>query len=193
MVDIDGTLLGRDRAISAKDREALARSRALGVMVTLSTGRAAAATSHIINQLSLDGYHVFFDGALVSKPNQGEELYVKPLDKAVLRQAIEFAHLNDISIEFYSVAHYFAERETWSTNIRRRFFDIQPTIQDFTNLWQQERIIKGTLTVSSPEERARAKSFCTQFKSTLNFSCVTSIVFRYCPSIVFHHCFLFFS
>ncbi len=170
VVDIDGTLLGKNRTVSAKDRGALARACDLGIQVSLSTGRVAQASLPIINQLSLDGCHIFCDGALVSNPKQDEEVYVQPISKVMVRQTVEFAHLNEINLEFYSTTHYFAERESWSTDIRRQFFGIEPTIVDFTDLWQRERIIKGTLTVSSPEERAKASSFCLQFKISLNFS-----------------------
>ena len=170
VVDIDGTLLGKNGAISAEDREALARVCDSGIPVSLSTGRAVQATLRFINQLSLDGYHIFFDGALASNPRNGEEVYVQPLDKMAVKQAVEFAHLNEINMEFYSATHYFAERETWSTDIRRQFFGIEPTTVDFTNLWQRERIIKGTLTIRSAEERAKASRFCLQFEDTFHFS-----------------------
>jgi len=62
VVDIDGTLVGRGRSISAEDREALAKVRNSGIRVSLSTGRAVRACLRIIEQLSLDGYHIFFDG-----------------------------------------------------------------------------------------------------------------------------------
>jgi Cof subfamily protein (haloacid dehalogenase superfamily) len=168
--DIDGTLLGKGKTISDEDREALARVCDLGMQVSLSTGRVTQASLPIINQLSLDGCHIFYDGALVSNLKEGKEIYVQPISKTVVRQAVEFAHLNEIDLEFYSTTHYFAERESWSTNIRRQFFGIEPTIVDFADLWQRERIIKGTLTVSSPEEKAKAGSFCSQFKISLNFS-----------------------
>jgi len=170
VLDVDGTLLGSDGTISAEDREALVNARQSGVQVSLSTGRVPQACSTIINQLSLDGYHIFFDGALVSNPNQAREVYLKPISEELVRQIVEFVHLNEISLDLYSLTRYFVERETWATDIRRQFFGIEPTIIDFTNLWQQERIIKGTLTVSSPEERAKADSFYLQFKSSLSFS-----------------------
>ncbi len=174
VVDIDGTLLGKNGVISAEDREAVAKVRDLGIPVSLSTGRAVQAALRFINQLSLDSYHIFFDGALASNPKNGEEIYVQPLDKMAVRQAVEFAHLNKISIEFYSTTHYFAERESWSTDIRREFFGIEPTTVDFTHLCQQERIIKGTLTVYSAEERAKAGRFCRQFEDTFFFSLAKS-------------------
>jgi len=170
VVDIDGTLLDKNGVISAEDRNALARVYDLGLPVSLSTGRVAQACLGIISQLSLDSYHIFFDGALVSNPNHGKEIYVQPIDKMVVKPAVEFAHLNGIDLDLYSVTHYFVEQETWASDIRREFFGIQPTIVDFTKLWQKERIIKGTLVVFSPEERAKADSFYLQFRSSFNFS-----------------------
>ena len=177
VVDIDGTLVGRDGSISVEDREALAEARRSGIQVSLSTGRASQACSAIIDQLSLDGYHIFFDGALVSNPNRGEEVYVKPLARGVVREAVEFAHRNDIYLELYSATRYFVERETWATEIHRQFFNLEPTVVDFTNLYSQERVIKGGLITSSPEEVAQARSFRLRFDRSLHFSVARSPAF----------------
>lgn len=170
VVDIDGTLLDKNGAISAEDKDALARAGDLGIQVSLSTGRVPQACLKIIGQLSLDDYHIFFDGALVADPEKGEEVYVQPISEEYVRQVTEFAHRNEIDLDLYSATHFFAERETWVTDIRRQFFGLQPTIVDFTQLWHRERIIKGTLVVFSAEERAKADSFYLHFKSSLNFS-----------------------
>jgi len=162
--------MGSDRSISGEDKAALAKARDLGIQVSLSTGRAAQGTLAIIKQLSLDGYHVFFDGALVSDTAQNKEVYVQPVGKEVLRRAIEFAHLNDIPLELYSATHYFVERETWSTEAHSQLLGLSPTVIDFNGLWEQERIIKGGLVASSPEEAARANSFCLELDGELYFS-----------------------
>jgi len=142
LVDIDGTLLGKNGTISAEDRNALAKACDLGVQVSLSTGRAAQASLGVISQLSLDCYHIFFDGALVSNPSNGKEIYAQPINKMVVRQAVEFARLNEIGLELYSATHYFAERETWSTIAHRQYFGIEPAFVDFDRLWNYEEIIK---------------------------------------------------
>ena len=170
VIDIDGTLVGRDGSISTKDKEALARVKQLGIRVSLSTGRVTRACRGIINQLSLDGYHMFFDGALISSPAQDEEVYVQPLSQEVMKPAVEFARLNNILLELYSATHYFVERETWASDIRRQFFGIEPTVVDFTKLSDRERIIKGGITVLSPEEVAKATGFCLQFDGRLHFT-----------------------
>jgi len=174
VIDIDGTLLGENGTISAEDRNALARACDLGIQVSLSTGRAAQACLGIISQLSLDGYHMFFDGALISNPNHGKEVYVQPINKMVVKQAIEFAHLNGISLELYSTTHYFAEQETWSTEAHRQYFGIEAALVDFDELWNHERIIKGGLAVTSPQEAAKVNGFRFQFENSLYFSVARS-------------------
>ena len=170
VIDIDGTLVNRYGSISAEDREALAKARDLGVQVSLSTGRVIKACLVILKQLSLDSYHIFFDGALVSSPSQGKEVYAQPISKVVVRQMVEFAQSHNIDLELYSVTHYFAERETWSTEAHRQFFGVQATIVDFTNLWEGERIIKGGLVTTTPQEVTKARRFCRQFSDSLHFS-----------------------
>jgi hypothetical protein len=172
VVDIDGTLIGRDGSISVEDREALAKACDLGIWVSLSTGRVPRACLNIIKQLSLDGLHIFFDGALVSNPNQSEEVYVQPLNKLIVKEAVEFARSNDIYLELYSATRYFVEQETWGTDIHRQFFDLEPIVVDFTKLLNHERIIKAELMTSTAEEVAKARSFYLQFNDRLHFSWV---------------------
>lgn len=175
VVDIDGTMLGREGNISAENRKALAQARRSGVKVALSTGRAVKACTSILDQLALDGYHIFFDGALVS--NLGNEIYAEPLDKEVVREAIDFARSLDIDLELYSVAHYFVERETWSTGAHRQFFGLEPSVVDFSNLWLRERIIKAGLASSSPGQVAKARQLYARFENSLHFSIAHSPAF----------------
>ncbi len=174
VIDVDGTLVGRDGNILAEDREALARVCDLGIKVSLSTGRAIQACFGIIGELGLDGSHIFFDGALVCDPHNGEEVYAQPINRVIVKQLVEFAHLNDISLDFYSKTHYFVERETWSSVAHRDFFGVPPTIVDFTMLWEQERIIKGGMVAISPPEVAKAEYFHREFGDNLYFSWVTT-------------------
>jgi Cof subfamily protein (haloacid dehalogenase superfamily) len=175
VVDIDGTLLGRGRTISAENKKALDQARKLGVGVALSTGRAVLACRDILDQLALDGHHIFFDGALVS--DLDEEVYAEPLDRGVVREAIEFARWLKIDLELYSITHYFVERETWSTDAHRKFFGIEPTVVDFTGLWERERIIKGGLASVNSGQVAKAREFYARFESSLHFSLARSPAF----------------
>jgi len=170
VLDVDGTLVGRDGDILADDSAALTRVLQAGVGVALSTGRTPLSCRWIINRLGLDSYHIFLDGALVNNPYRDTELYARPLDSSLVQQAVEFARANDVYLELYSSAHYFVEQETWATELRREFFGVEPTVVSFTGLWERERIIKGQLLTSCPEEIARAEGFCRRFKDNFHFS-----------------------
>ena len=170
VTDIDGTLINRLGDISAANKEALALAISSGMYVSLSTGRSIKSSRRYIDQLSLDSYHIFFDGALVSNPEKDEEIYADPISQDSVREAIEFAHRHETIIELYSATDYFVEQETWATDIRRQFFGLQFTVVDFADLWQKERIIKGSITISTAEERAKAESFYRHFEDSLSFS-----------------------
>ncbi len=174
VVDVDGTLIDKKGAISAEDRKVLAKASDSGMQVSLCTGRVPGACVHIINQLSLDGYHIFSDGALVSNPEDGKEIYVQLLNQTVVKQAIEFAHLNDIDLDLYSATHYFAERETWSVVAHRQYFNIAPEIVDFSNIWSRERIIKIGMAATTAQEKDKIIDFSFHFKDSLHFSWATS-------------------
>ena len=170
VLDIDGTIMDRNGVISDVDAKALERARAAGIQVSLSTGRAVRACTKVLIQLALDGYHIFFDGALVSNAETGEEVYADPIDRELVRHMVEYSRGLDIHMDIYSSTRYFIERENWATEIRRTFYGLEPNLVDFSKLWQQERIIKATLVVRSPEEKAKAKEFSLYFKDRLYFS-----------------------
>ena len=66
VVDIDGTLIDKSGAISAENKNVLNRVRDLGIQVSLSTGRAKQSCLKVSHQLSLDNYHIFFDGVILT-------------------------------------------------------------------------------------------------------------------------------
>lgn len=170
VVDIDGTLVNKNGDISEKDKKALAQASAMGAKVTLSTGRVIGACRNIIDILSLDGYHIFFDGALASDPHKNKVVYVQPIDKDVIKRAVEFSRENDIYLELYSTETFFAEKENWSDDIHRLFFKVEPNIVDFSGIWDRERIVKAELLVHNAEEAVKADSFQREFNGSLRFS-----------------------
>jgi Cof subfamily protein (haloacid dehalogenase superfamily) len=182
VVDIDGTIIGKDGTISNEDREALTEVRRAGIGVSLSTGRAAQGCLPIIERLALDGYHIFFDGALVS--NFSEEVYAEPIDSKVVREMVDFTRQHEIYLELYSANRFFVERENWATEIHRDFFKLEPTVVDFSRLWEGERIIKGGLVTASPEEVAKVENFRLKFSRSLHFSMAKSPAY---PNVDFYN------
>jgi Cof subfamily protein (haloacid dehalogenase superfamily) len=170
VVDIDGTLMNSRGAISAEDIEAITKARRMGVTVAVSTGRAAMASKWVLEQLGLDGYHIFFDGALVSNPHTNHEIYAETINRDLIRQTIDTARKSNLHVDVYSSSRYFADREDWAVEIRRRFFRIEPTIANLNDVVRKERIIKGTLIVRTDAEKAQAIDIEKQLRGKLAFS-----------------------
>ncbi len=170
VVDIDGTLLDINGKISDIDKQALKEAIQAGTAVSLSTGRVVRATRRFLDQLELDGYHVFFDGALVYNPEKDEEVYVDPISAGLVGEMIDYSRKVGLDFDLYSITEFFAERPSWATDIRRDFFKLQATFVDFREIQYEERFIKGTLVVASPEEKRKARDFCDFFNDRLNFS-----------------------
>jgi hypothetical protein len=170
VIDIDGTLINKEGVLSEKDTEAIKKAIQTGIRVVISTGRVAQASDWVLKALSLDGYHIFSDGALVANPDSGEEVYVEPVKPELVRQLIELSYNTKMHFDFYSSKHYFIEQEDWAADIRRNFFRLTPTIVNFNDIWQTERIIKGTIIVRNDEERATARDLEKKFAGKLSFS-----------------------
>jgi len=75
-----------------------------------------------------------------------------------------------VILDLYSITHFFVERETWASDIRRQFFNLEPTVMNFDSVWPKERIIKGTMVVRSAREKARAQTIYQRFKEQISFS-----------------------
>lgn len=64
--DLDGTLVDRADRIHPRDREAIARARAQGVVVTIATGRLTSRTHPVARDLGLDAPLVCADGGVIA-------------------------------------------------------------------------------------------------------------------------------
>jgi Cof subfamily protein (haloacid dehalogenase superfamily) len=170
VIDIDGTLINREGFISPENEEALASARGRGIVVALSTGRTVKSCRKIIEQLSLDGYHIFFDGALVSDCSNTEHVHIKPIDKSLVTEMVAYARTHNIDIELASATQYFAERETWSTDIKRCIFDIDTTLGDLSLPCERESIIRMDIVVTNSKQNEKAVDFMSYFEDRIMFS-----------------------
>lgn len=170
VVDIDGTLVGKNGTVAAADRVALSEVRQSGISVSLSTGRVLKSCLSILRELSLDGYHILFNGALVTDSGHRAEIYARYIDPALVEKAIGSARELGLNLELYSVTDYFVESETWLSDIRRGFFGLEPVVGDFDGLWHREKIIKGCLVTASAKEAEQVRQFSSRFERCLSFT-----------------------
>jgi len=85
-LDIDGTLLRSDKALSPRTRAAVDRARAAGVKLVLATGRRHPSARRVAEGLGGAPPLVLHNGALVVEA--GEVVRVSPLPRAAARAAV---------------------------------------------------------------------------------------------------------
>ena len=170
VTDIDGTLIGPEGDISKENAGALAAVQREGINISLSTGRSIKSCLRYIDELGLNSYHMFFDGALVSSADLKEKVYIQYIESEMVKRMIEFADTHDIDLELATLSKYYARRETWSTDIKRRFFSIDTTLGDLGGLWERKEIIRVDIVIRNPEEEARAMLFTDHFAGELQFT-----------------------
>ena len=170
VTDVDGTLINKAGEISAENREAIALARESGIQVSISTGRSVSSCLRYIDQLELDNHHIFFDGALISHADLNEPVHMHTIEPAMVKTLIEYADSRDIDLEFATIRKYFTRRETWSTDIKRRYFNIETIIGDLTGLWERENIIRADMVIRSAPDEAKSAAFIDHFTGRLQFT-----------------------
>lgn len=170
VIDVDGTLVGRTRDIGTADKAALETAAARGIGVALCTGRVAQACRNIFAQLELNGYHIFFDGAVVSDSVVADPVYISHLDPLVLAEAIDFIHNSGVFLELFTTTDYYVDAENEFSDIRANYFGVMPGVVDFHNLAAAEPVIKGGLIISRDDEMTLAQEFMDAFAGKLEFS-----------------------
>jgi Cof subfamily protein (haloacid dehalogenase superfamily) len=170
VLDIDGTLIGKEMNVSDENKLALKRAIQNDVTVSLCTGRTPRGTRYVLNQLSLDGYHTFFDGAVVINPQNEDVLYAQPIEVDTLREAIRWSHENQHDIELYSETKYFAEHENWSTRVHEEFFKVKAILGDYDNFLGKEAIVKIGTVANNPDKSLKVNEFQKAFAHKLNFT-----------------------
>jgi hydroxymethylpyrimidine pyrophosphatase-like HAD family hydrolase len=85
-LDIDGTLLGSDKGVSARTRAAIAAAHARGVHIVLMTGRRYPAARRVAETLGHDVPLVLHNGALIVEA--GGVLRCRPLGRSTAASAV---------------------------------------------------------------------------------------------------------
>ncbi|MCD6358751.1 MAG: HAD family phosphatase [Dehalococcoidia bacterium] len=170
VVDIDGTLEGKNGVIAREVKDALSELQCRRIGISLSTGRVRSACQNVINQLSLDGYHIFCNGALVSSGNGDKEIFSTPLSKQALKETIDFTRSQGIYLELATADRYFIEKETEASAIHQNILNIPPIVVNFDTIIEQENIIKENLIRINAEDDALIDSFWDYFKGEFHLS-----------------------
>lgn len=91
-IDLDGTLLGRDKVISRANIEAIDRARQAGVHVLICTGRGLAESRSALGAIEQRLPVMVAGGSIVADPVSGETLHRIEMGTDLVHRAVELFH-----------------------------------------------------------------------------------------------------
>lgn len=100
-LDLDGTLLTRDKKLTFRTRSALESAAEQGNWIVPATGRALRAIPEEILSLPFLRYVISINGASVSDEKTGEKLYSANIPKQVALELMDFAKQYDCMYDCY--------------------------------------------------------------------------------------------
>ncbi|WP_233595694.1 MULTISPECIES: Cof-type HAD-IIB family hydrolase [Corallococcus] len=107
IADIDGTLVTRDKAVTARTREAVARLRASGILFTVTSGRPPRGMAGLVAELKLTDPVAAFNGGVYVKSDLTTVLEQRTLPPAIARQAVDFMLQAGLDVWVYQGADWF--------------------------------------------------------------------------------------
>lgn len=110
-VDIDGTLLDSQGALSDGSQAAIDSARTNGILVALVTGRNYLGLLQIMNLIGLKLPCVCSGGAYIANPETGEVIQQTPVPRKTIERVVALARKVDAAIFIEAHGHIYAETE----------------------------------------------------------------------------------
>ncbi|WP_211193641.1 Cof-type HAD-IIB family hydrolase [Pyxidicoccus fallax] len=107
IADIDGTMVTRDKVLTARTCEAVARLRASGVMFTVTSGRPPRGMAGLVAQLKLTAPVAAFNGGVYVKPDLTTVLAQRTIPPDVARDTVDYLLGEGMDVWVYQGADWF--------------------------------------------------------------------------------------
>jgi Cof subfamily protein (haloacid dehalogenase superfamily) len=127
--DLDGTLVGEDLALSPRTCEAVRRTRARGIMVTLATGRAYPSVAGFARQLGVVAPLICYQGAQI-RTVEGGLLYEATLPRQFLPEVIAYCHSGGWELAVYAGDEIYQTTRLYDDGYYDRWFSLPLHVVD---------------------------------------------------------------
>ncbi|WP_158299291.1 HAD family hydrolase [Paenibacillus antri] len=138
VLDLDGTLLDKDKNVSERNKKAILNCYANGMKVIFATARPPRAVKALLPEELLSiGSFIFYNGAFISCKTTGTEEHV-PIDVQLSNELLEFClqEYRNIEISFEVKDEWYSLTEIDYSMIQRRKGD--PTVKTLNELREYE-------------------------------------------------------
>jgi len=158
--DLDDTLLNNEEAVTPRTREAVRQAQAMGVQVTLATGRMYRSALPFAREMGIDLPLITYQGALVKTSGSGEVLTHHTVPLELAREVIADGVRCGLTVNLYVDDRLYVSQLTpaarrYAQKVRveaevvgdlQRFLRVEPTKllfiggeEELDLLWQQEQ------------------------------------------------------
>jgi hypothetical protein len=110
VLDVDGTLVDRERRIPADTLRALQAARAQGLRVTLATGRMYASARPYADRIQADAPLILYNGARIQDRATGSVLFSAHLPRSQAARGLRLARRFDVHANLYLGECIYIER-----------------------------------------------------------------------------------
>jgi Cof subfamily protein (haloacid dehalogenase superfamily) len=100
-LDLDGTVMDRERIISPRVRSAFNRAISQGCLVTIATGRGFAPVARFAVELGVNVPLICYQGALIRDHRDGTVIYSATVPLDVARDVIAFSQDRELNFQVY--------------------------------------------------------------------------------------------
>ncbi len=149
-LDLDGTLLDDNQAISGRVRRTIAAAQERDVLVTLATGRMFDVTLTHALDLGITAPLICYQGGLIQAPDSETPLYRATMDTALVRQVLEWRAQHGWHVVLYADRDVFvAERHYPESFYRAMLGERLVWVDDLSSVLEQHEPLKF-LVVAEP-------------------------------------------
>jgi Cof subfamily protein (haloacid dehalogenase superfamily) len=101
-LDLDGTIMSKDRIISRRVRHTFKRAIDQGHVVTIATGRGFAPTARFAKDLGVNAPIICYQGALIQDYRDGRAVHSATIPLEVARDLIAFSQARQLNFQVYT-------------------------------------------------------------------------------------------
>jgi Cof subfamily protein (haloacid dehalogenase superfamily) len=170
VTDIDGTLLNDNGELGQESKKLIKKLMNENVIVSLATGRLHSATMDIARELSLNGFIISLDGAMVKTFADDNTIFESFLKKVNVNKAIEISENLLINIALcHAASIYYTEYNSVIPSLLSKYGAFYTQVDSYRDY------ISGTLEiVCSSDMKSSIKQMEEKFNFPYSFGCNTS-------------------
>jgi Cof subfamily protein (haloacid dehalogenase superfamily) len=168
--DIDGTLLNDNGELGIESKKLIKELMNENVVISLATGRLHSATTEVVKKLSLNGYVISLDGALIKECANDKTIFESFLKIGQVKKAISIAENMLINIALcHSSSIYYTEYNSVIPSLLTKYGAFYTKVDSYTDY------LSGTLEiVCSSDMKNSIKQMEEKFHFPYSIGCDTS-------------------